>query len=621
MNHKKTAEEVLKSVGGKDNVNSVIHCVTRLRFKLKDTNLPDKEEIKQIDGVITVVESGGQFQVVIGNEVPHVYKEVTAHMGGEAAASAQSDEKEEKGNLFNRFVDMISGIFMPVVGVMAAVGILKGLLSLFTSLGWLTDQMGTYKVLYATSDALFYFLPIILGFSAGKKFNGNPYLAAVLGAVLVYPTFTTAVNDGTGLSFLQIPITLINYTSSVLPIIIGAFILAKIEHLLKKVVHNSISMFIVPLVAIVVASPLVFLVVGPISTTISDFLAKGAMSVYDLSPLVAGFILAGVWQILIIFGLHWAFIPILLNNITANGFDPINGMLFCTTFAQTGAAFAVALKTKDKKLKPTATSATIAGIMGVTEPVIYGVTLPTKTPFILGSISAAISGAIAGSMGSTVYGFALGGIFGIPLFISPDGINQGFFGFLISIVLAFVLAFILTYLFGYKENSKVNTKEQPAAEPKEKQEKNTIIFSPLNGELVPLSSVPDEVFAGGLMGKGAAIIPAAGIVKAPFDGKIVTVMASKHAIGLQSDTGAELLIHVGIDTVSLEGKYFTLNLKEGDYFSKGDVLLEFEIEKIKEAGLNTITPIIVTNSTDYREILVVDSQSVITGEQIISVNK
>lgn len=621
MNHKKTAKEVLVSVGGKDNVNSVIHCVTRLRFKLKDTNLPDKEELKKIDGVITVVESGGQFQVVIGNEVPNVYKEVTVLMGGEAAASAPSDEKEEKGNLFNRFVDMISGIFLPVVGVMAAVGILKGLLSLFTSIGWMTDQMGTYKVLYATSDALFYFLPIILGFSAGKKFNGNPYLAAVLGAVLVYPTFTTAVNDGSALSFLQIPITLINYTSSVLPIIIGAFILAKLEHLLKKIVHNSISMFIVPLVAIVIASPLVFLVVGPVSTTISDYLVRGAMSVYDLSPVFAGFILAGVWQILIIFGLHWAFIPILLNNITANGFDPINGMLFCTTFAQTGAAFAVALKTKDKKLKPIATSATIAGIMGVTEPVIYGVTLPTKKPFILASISAAISGAIAGAMGSTVYGFALGGIFGIPLFISPDGIDQGFFGFLISIVLAFVLAFILTYLFGYKDNSTADKKDRKSAELKKEQEKNTVIFSPLNGELVPLSSVPDEVFAGGLMGKGAAIIPATGTVKAPFDGKVVTLMASKHAIGLQSDTGVELLIHVGIDTVSLEGKYFTTNIKEGDYFSKGDTLLEFDVDKIKEAGLNTITPIIVTNSTDYSEITVMDIKAVAEGENIITVNQ
>ncbi|URJ53192.1 beta-glucoside-specific PTS transporter subunit IIABC [Paenibacillus polymyxa] len=616
MDHKKTAKEVWSAVGGNENVNSVIHCVTRLRFKLKDNQFPDKEKIKQIDGVITVVESGGQFQVVIGNEVPKVYEALLDIMGVKHGDQmVEEDQKNEKASLFSRFVDVISGVFMPVVGVLAAVGILKGLLALCTSLGWMTDQMGTYKILYATADAMFYFFPVILGFSAGKKFGGNPYLSAVLGAAMVYPTITSAFTDKTALSFLTIPVVLINYTSSVIPIIIGAFLAAKVEKMISKFAPASIKMFMVPFLTLVIISPLVFLVVGPIATIISDGLAKGSMWIYQLSPAVAGLVLAGFWQGIIIFGLHWAFIPILLNNVVTNGFDPINGMLFCTTFAQTGAAFAIALKSRDPKLKPIATSATIAGLMGVTEPAIYGVTLPAKKPFILASIAGGIGGAAAGLLGSTAYGFASGGIFGIPLFINPKGMDAGFIGFIISLVVAFVVAFILTYLFGYK-NAK------PASEIKiadENKEEEKAVFSPLHGELIPLTTVKDEAFSSGAMGQGAAIIPKEGVAYAPFNGTVVTVFKTKHAIGLISEDGVELLIHIGINTVSLKGKHFTSFVSEGDTIQKGDKLVEFDPKAIGDEGYDITTSVIVTNTAVYTDILVEDPKDIHAGDRLLKI--
>ncbi|MHA6530570.1 beta-glucoside-specific PTS transporter subunit IIABC [Paenibacillus sp. BAC0078] len=607
MNYQKTAHAILDSVGGPGNVNSVIHCMTRLRFKLKDDKIPDKEQIKQIDGVITVVESGGQYQVVIGNDVPKVYAELAAKLGIRAEADAEPAE-EKKGSIFSRFVDIVTGVFTPVVGGLAAAGILKGLLSLFITLHWLTEDMGTYKILFATADALFYFLPVLLGFSAGKKFGGNPYLSAILGAALVYPTMVSAYSEGVKLTFLNIPVVLMNYTSSVIPIIIGAFFAATIEKWFNKFIPSSIKMFVVPLLTLVIASPVVFLVVGPVATFISNMLADGAMGVYSLSPVVAGLILAGVWQVLIIFGLHWAFVPILINNVVTNGFDPINAMLFCTTFAQTGAAFAIALKTRDKRLKPIATSATIAGIMGVTEPAIYGVTLPTKKPFILASIMAGIAGSVAGMFGAKAYGFAVGGVFGIPLFIGPEGVDRGFIGYLISLVVAFVGAFIVTLLFGYK-NAPVAAAGQDQERPHVKvsqmsDEKEKAVLSPMSGEWKPLTEVQDEAFSTGAMGKGAAIVPSVGVAYAPFNGTVVTMFKTKHAIGLISDEGVEMLIHIGIDTVKLKGEHFTSFVKEGDSIAKGDKLIEFDKDAIRRAGYDITTSVIVSNTAMYSEITV-----------------
>lgn len=621
MNFEKTAKDVLQAVGGKENVNSVIHCMTRLRFKLKDTNIPDKEHIKQIDGVITVLESGGQFQVVIGNDVPKVYAELTKLVGSLPEETSSTEEK--KGGLFSRFVDMISGVFMPVMGAVAAAGMLKGILSLLVVTGVLTVDMGTYRILYSLADGMFYFFPILLGFSAGKKFGGNPYLSALIGAALVYPDMTTAFNEKTALTFLNIPVVLINYTSSVVPIIIAAFLAAKFEKFIEKFIHASVKMFFVPLLTIVVITPIVFLAVGPVATLASNLLADGALSVYGLSPMIAGFLMAGMWQFVIIFGLHWAFIPILINNILTLGYDPIDAMLFCTTFAQTGAAFAIAIKTRDTRLKPIATSATIAGLMGVTEPAIYGVTLPAKKPFVMASIAAAFGGAVAGLFEAKKYNFGAGGLFGIPLFINTEGVDTAFFAAMASLAIAFVGAFILTYLFGYKNatpvavaagtsNSTTSSTQTTSTIHHSSTQGNVekTVTSPLEGQWLPLSQVKDEAFASGEMGKGAAIIPSQGVVYAPYSGTVHTIFKTKHAIGLISDEGVETLIHIGIDTVKLKGAHFTSFINEGDTIKKGDKLVEFNIKAIQDAGYDITTSVIISNTSDYQQIDVVDYEQV-----------
>lgn len=458
MNFEKFAKCIVKEVGGKENINSVMHCVTRLRFKLKDESLANTEVIKSLDGVMTVVRSGGQYQVVIGDQVSDVYAEVTKLIGKAVTeGTADSDETGKEGSLFSKFISIISGIFLPTMGVLAAAGILKGFLVALTVLGWISEDMGVYKILFATSDAFFYFMPILLGFSAGKTFKTNSYITATIGATLVYPTMVEMYNTGESLSFLQIPVVLMNYTQSVIPIILAAFIAAKFEKLLLKVIPKSLQLIFVPLIILVVIIPVSFIVIGPISVYASNLLADGALALYSLSPVVTGLLLAGVWQLAVMFGIHWAFIPIMINNITTLGFDPVNGLLYCTVFAQTGAALAIIFRTKDIKLKSLATTATVSGFLGITEPAIYGVNLPLKRPFIMACIGGGLGGSTAGFFSAKMYGgFASGGIFGIPMFIDPEGLSWQFYGFVLSLVIALVSAFLLTFVFGYTKK-KTNT--------------------------------------------------------------------------------------------------------------------------------------------------------------------
>ncbi|MGN7940324.1 PTS transporter subunit EIIC [Virgibacillus sp. 6R] len=449
MSYERLAKQIIQEVGGKENINSVIHCVTRLRFKLKNESLANKETIKNLDGVMTVVISGGQFQVVIGEHVSKVFAEVTKLIG-KATEDVDTEETTEKGSIFSRFVSLISGIFMPVMGVMAAAGILKGFLVALTVLGWMSEEMGVYKILFVASDGFFYFMPILLGFSAGKTFKTNSYITATVGAALVYPTMVEMYNAGEALSFLQIPVVLMNYTQSVVPIILAAFFVAKLEKVLLKIIPKSLQLIFVSLIILVIVVPLSFIVIGPISVYASQLLADGAMALYSLSPVITGLFLAGVWQIAVMFGLHWAFIPIMINNITTIGFDPINGLLYCTVFAQTGAALAVALKTKQTKLKSLSTTASISGFLGITEPAIYGVNLPLKRPFIMACIGGGLGGAVAGFFSAKMYGgFASGGVFGIPMFIDPEGLSAQFYGFALSLLISLATAFVLTLLFGY----------------------------------------------------------------------------------------------------------------------------------------------------------------------------
>lgn len=637
MKYEQLAKDIIANVGGKENVSSVVHCITRLRFKLKDESKANTEVLKNMDDVVTVMKSGGQYQVVIGNHVPDVYKAVTT-VGGFQGQTPVEEEEGPKGSLLSRFIDIISSIFTPVLGVLAATGMIKGFNALFVAFGLVDSTSGTYQILNATGDALFYFLPIFLGYTAIKKFGGSPFVGMAIGAALVYPTLSTltageplyTVFAGTMfespifVTFLGIPVILMSYSSSVIPIIISAFFAAKVEKWLKTVIPDVIKAFVVPMLTLLIVVPLTFIAIGPVATWAGSLLGQGTLAIYNVSPMIAGLLLGGFWQVFVIFGLHWGLVPIAFNNLATLGYDTILATVFAASFAQTGAVLAILLKTKNQKLKTLSIPAFISGIFGVTEPAIYGITLPLKKAFIMSCIAAGIGGAIAGA--TNVTGYIIGGlgIFGIPSYISPEGIDFGFYGAIISIVVAFIAGLVLTLLFGginkeQKATTETTSAASEVAATKVQNVQNEEVVSPLNGEVIALSEVKDAAFSSGALGHGVAIEPSEGKLVAPVAGTVSALFPTKHAIGITTDSGADLLIHIGMDTVQLEGEFFTAHVSQGDYVKAGQLLIEFDMQQIKEAGKPLTTPIVVTNHKEFN-LKLADAKQVKTGAPLFTLD-
>ncbi|UPG65182.1 beta-glucoside-specific PTS transporter subunit IIABC [Metabacillus endolithicus] len=641
MKYEQLAKDILSNVGGKENVSSVVHCITRLRFKLKDESKANTEVLKNMDDVVTVMKSGGQYQVVIGNHVPDVYKAVVAEGGFQGQSPVEEKEEGPKGSMLSRFIDIVSSIFTPVLGVLAASGMIKGFNALFVALGWLTNTSGTYQILNATGDALFYFLPIFLGYTAIKKFGGTPFIGMAIGSALVYPTLSgltageplytvfagTIFESPIFITFLGIPVILMSYSSSVIPIILATYFAAKVEKWLKSVIPDVIKLFVVPLLTLLIVVPVTFLLIGPVATWASNLLGQGTLFLYNLSPVIAGIILGGLWQVIVIFGLHWGLVPIAINNVATMGFDTILALVFAASFAQIGAVLAIMVKTKNQKLKTLSIPAFISGIFGVTEAAIYGVTLPLKKPFIISCIGGGIGGAIIGL--TNVKGYIIGGlgVFGIPSYISPEGLGMDLWGALIAIVVGFVAAFILTLMFGgigKEQSTETETAKTEAAVTitKNSVKKNTQqvqIHSPLSGEVIDLSDVKDEAFASGALGNGIAIEPSEGKLLAPASGIVTALFPTNHAVGITTESGVDILIHIGMDTVQLEGRYFTAHVSQGDRVEKGQLLIEFEMDKIKEAGKPLTTPVVVTNHKEFTLNLTPEKQ-VKTGDCVFTIN-
>lgn len=633
-NYDQLAKDILARVGGRENVNSVFHCVTRLRFKLKNESVAKTEELKNLPGVITVMQSGGQYQVVIGNEVPDVYKAVVkvGNFPSEGQVEEETDNSGKKVGLFSRFIDMISGVFTPLLGLLAATGMIKGFTAMFLSFGWITDTSGTYQLLNATGDCLFYFFPIFLGYTAIKKFGGSPFLGMAIGASLVYPTLSgltagdplytlfagTLIESPIHITFLGIPVILMSYSTSVIPIIIATFFAVKIERFFKNIIPKVVSTFLVPFFTLLVIVPATFILIGPVSTWAGQLIGAGATGIYDLSPVVTGLIIGGLWQVFVLFGLHWGLVPVMLLNLSTSGADPVIAMSFAASFAQIGAVLAVILKTKNTKLKSLGIPAFISGIFGVTEPAIYGLTLPLKKPFIMSCIAGGIGGGILGLAGSKLYIFGGLGVFGFPSFINKaTGVDSGFYMALVACGIAFILGFILTYVVGFKDKVEATPAPAPVLDPNPNSRYE--IVSPMAGEVVALNEINDVTFAGEHMGKGIAIRPTSGRVVSPITGVVQTVYRTKHAIGLVSDDGVEMLIHIGQDTVKLKGQHFTTHVKDGDRVNAGDLIVEFDLQAIKDAGYETVTPIIVTNTSNYLDIVGTKEASVHEKDKLITV--
>lgn len=527
---------------------------------------------------------------------------------------------------------MISGVFTPLLGLLAATGMIKGFTAMFLSFGWITDTSGTYQLLNATGDCLFYFFPIFLGYTAIKKFGGSPFLGMAIGASLVYPTLSgltagdplytlfagTLFESPIHITFLGIPVILMSYSTSVIPIIIATFFAVKIERFFKNIIPKVVSTFLVPFFTLLVIVPATFILIGPVSTWAGQLIGAGATGIYDLSPVATGLIIGGLWQVFVLFGLHWGLVPVMLLNLSTSGADPVVAMSFAASFAQTGAVLAVMLKTKNTKLKSLGIPAFISGIFGVTEPAIYGLTLPLKKPFIMSCIAGGIGGGILGLAGSKLYIFGGLGVFGFPSFINKaTGVDSGFYMALVACGIAFILGFILTYVVGFKDKVEATPAPAPVLDPNPNNRYE--IVSPMAGEVVALNEINDVTFAGEHMGKGIAIRPTSGRVVSPITGVVQTVYRTKHAIGLVSDDGVEMLIHIGQDTVKLKGEHFTTHVKDGDRVNAGDLIVEFDLQAIKDAGYETVTPIIVTNTSNYLDVVGTKDASVHEKDKLITV--
>ncbi|AHN26751.1 PTS system, beta-glucoside-specific IIB component / PTS system, beta-glucoside-specific IIC component / PTS system, beta-glucoside-specific IIA component [Gilliamella apicola] len=599
MDYEKIAQQILQLVGNKQNIISVNHCFTRLRFQLKDNNKANREKLLQTEGVISVVESSGQYQVVLGNKVTKIY-DALLPLIGEINSIKQEQPKVSIGiKILNAF----AAIFTPIIPAIAASGMLKGILAIAVIIGnyYSTDikTYNTYIILHAASDAVFYFMPIILGYTAAKVFKAHEFISMIIGATLCYPSMVSLMTSKSEVTFFAIELTKANYTSSVIPIIIAVFILSYIQRFLEKIIPEVLKIIMVPTFSLLIMIPATLLIFGPIGIYIGEFINWIYYYIMGVSPILLGAFIGGVWCILVIFGAHRAIVPIGINDVAQTGRQNLLAFAGAANFAQAGAAFGVFFKTKNKNLKTVAASATVTALFGITEPAIYGANLRLKRPMICAVICGAIAGGLMGWGGSYGNAFANQGVLTIPVYAEAG--TKAFLCYLIGIGFAFFGSCIMTMIVGFNDIPNEEASKTVETTSSTQLTSDTAIVSPVAGEVIALDQVKDEAFASGAMGKGIAVYPRVGEIVAPEDCTVTALYPTLHAMGIKLDNGIELLIHIGIDTVNLQGKYFQSYVHAGQHITKGTKLVSFDIDKIKQQ-FDLTTSIIIVNSEQYKNI-------------------
>lgn len=642
------AKIIIENVGGKSNISGLKHCITRLRFTLKDEKKANTEILKNTDGIITVVQSAGLYQVVIGEHVANVYDTImkVGELQNDFSDKQEKVDKEKSKGIVSAFISTVTSVFTPILGMLCAAGMLKGFTAAAMHFGLLTKGSGAYMFWYYAGDALFYFLPVLIAYTSAKKFELNEITGLMIGLTLCVPSIVAigsqeSIGTILGISyqttFFGIPIILPkngSYVQTVIPIIASIWVASKLEKKLKKILPQAIRMFMIPFFVLVIIIPAIFIIIGPVTNWLAEGLGLITSNIYGMAPWFEGMILGAAWQVIVMFGVHWGLSTIRYNNFSVLGYDTLVTPFFPASFSTTATVIAIAIKTKDKKLKGLCSSAAISGIFGVTEPAIYGITLPRKKAFIISCIGSGIGGAIMGMM--KIRGYSGGvGIFALSTFINPEtGDITGVIYTLIAILAASAFSFIVTLIF-YKETEEIRAKDINIAEVNNKNIEvidnlgitaNTKIevemVAPISGKVIELNQIEDPVFSQGLLGKGCAIIPSNGEVVAPFDGEIMSNENMRHAIALVADNGTEILIHVGMDTVELEGKYYKSFVKLNDRVKRGQKLLAFDMEGIKKAGYSLVTPIVITNSDNYENITMLKTSGAMVniGESLLKID-
>ena len=618
----KLAVDIIKAVGGKENIVKASRCATRLRLVLKETTNEAKENVSNLTGVITVVESGGQFQVVIGTHVGKVFDKVASELN----LDSNTIEDEPKASILNRIIATMSAVFAPFIYILAAAGILQGCLILINMANPSFSSTGTYEVLSFMSWAPFTFLPIFIAITASKHFKCNAFIAVACCAALVSPTWAeiaSRIANGESVRFLGISLAETTYTSSVLPPLFLVWILSYVERFVDKKLPEVIKSLFTPFICMIVMVPLTILVIGPLSDSLATGIANGYNYLYNLAPAVAAAVIGGLWQIVVIFGVHWGVTPMCLANYDLYGMDTFQAFQTMAVIAQAGAVFGVFVKARNKQTKNIALSAGVTGIFGITEPAIYGVNLRFKKPFICGCIAGAIGAVVGSFFNIAYYAYAgLPGLLTVVNSITPDN-PKSIIGMLLGAAISFFGAIALVQIVGIGEketNEEKQDKKIKEGQPILNMGVNAI-KSPISGKVIELEKVDDPVFSSGAMGKGIAIEPMDNKVYAPFNGTIEFIAETKHAIGLLSEDGVEVLIHVGMDTVKMQGRGFNVKTSVNSKIKAGDLLLEFDRNAIEKEGYSLITPVVITNADNYEDNVLCINEEVKNGREIINLKQ
>lgn len=600
---KQLAQRIVELIGGKENVNDAWHCQTRLRFKLVDESKAETEKIKELAGVINVLSKGGVYQIVIGPNVADVFEELEPLLD-----LNQGSEQKEKTNIGAKIIDFVSGVFQPIIPALSGAGMVKAVLALLVVFKAVNVESATYQLLNMLGDTIFYFLPVFLAFTEARKLKCNQIIAAAVATVLVNPTWLSFVTAGKPVNlFNVIPFHLVNYAYSVIPIILIVFVQSYIEHFLNKLIPKAVELVFVPMLTLLIMGILALSVLGPIGDILGGYLSQFFTYLSVNASWAPALLVGGLLPVMVMFGLHNGIAPLGVMQMATKGYDSIFGPgCVVSNMCSATAALVVALRTRDQKTKELGFSSSITAYMGITEPALYGINLPKRYPLIAAMIGGAFGGLYAGLTHTHRFATGSSGLPAVLLYIGDNTLRY-LVNILIAMVIGVVITAVLTYLLSLKYETNDKKKVQLATEP---QVVYAEISSPVKGELLPLSQSDDEAFASQAMGKGFVVKPSEGKVYAPVDGKVVSLFSTKHAIGILGDNGAEILIHIGIDTVDLKGKYFTAHVKQGQKVTKGQLLIEFDRSKITASGYNDEVMVIITNTNSYQNVELLDSATV-----------
>lgn len=652
-NYDDLARDIIDHVGGEENVAGLRHCVTRLRFNLTDENKADTDYLKNRDGIVTVMKSAGQYQVVIGEQVGEVYEAIVnqTNIGGDASASEPSvggNENDDR-NILDKFIDFISGVFQPFLMALAATGMIKGLVALLGTVG-VDPESGLYQVLNFAGDGFFQFLPVMVAITAARKLKMNEFTALAIAVAFLHPEINELMSgdvmytlfSGTAFespiysTFIGIPIIMPpnGYYQAIIPILVSVWLGSVVERWVKNIIPGVVRSFLTPFFTVMIVFVISLIAIGPVANWASTLVGQFFLVVQGFSPLLFGALLAVAWQLLVIFGLHWGIVPIMFILLAEQGYETIGPVMVSSTFGVLGVVIALLIKSKAKKVRDIALPGSISLIFGVSEPTIYGLMLPMKRSFLYALIGNAVGGAYIGVM--NVVGYRAGGlgVFSIFNTINPNGnLDMNFWNVIIGFALCTIVGFVLQMMFpvpsldsdgneGQTEsNKKDNDKGLVSNEELQESAKEDIIASPMQGELVPMTEVNDEVFSSEALGKGVAIKPEIGEVRAPANGVISTLFPTGHAVGMTTDEGTEILIHIGLDTVELEGKYYEIFVEQEQHVNAGDVLVKFDKAGVESENYDTITPIVITNSGDFKAIEVTEDTQTTPGDYLLTAIK